>query len=345
MNWTENRMVVLLRASWRRFGQRTAEERHDRRCEAFGDPAGVSAGINLELVRYGIAIQVLMQDRRSRDDRILVAHIDPDLRVSPESRDMLVEKGERRVSFKLYGARSVVEAVQPETLRVEPSKTDSGELSFNVILPPELEDKVFEDAAQMLRSVAAPVRLKIISALCHGEKNVSELLGEVQTTQSNMSQHLSMLYRAGILDRRREGVSIYYRIANRQVVEICRLVPSEFIVLSGDDALTLPMMAVGGRGVISVASNEVPAEMTQMVEAAERGDFTTARRWHAALAALMQVNFVESNPMPVKFAMAAMGLYDEVFRLPMVPPSAASKEKILGVLKEFGLPVVADARV
>jgi 4-hydroxy-tetrahydrodipicolinate synthase len=84
--------------------------------------------------------------------------------------------------------------------------------------------------------------------------------------------------------------------------------------------------------------------MSQMVEAAERGDFTTARRWHAALAALMQVNFVESNPMPVKFAMAAMGLCDEVFRLPMVPPSAASKEKILGVLKEFGLPVVADAR-
>jgi 4-hydroxy-tetrahydrodipicolinate synthase len=129
-----------------------------------------------------------------------------------------------------------------------------------------------------------------------------------------------------------------------QVVEICRLVPSEFIVLSGDDALTLPMMAVGGRGVISVVSNEVPAEMAQMVEAAERGDFTTARRWHAALAALMQVNFVESNPMPVKFAMAAMGLCDEVFRLPMVPPSAASKERILGVLKEFGLPMVADAR-
>jgi 4-hydroxy-tetrahydrodipicolinate synthase len=68
----------------------------------------------------------------------------------------------------------------------------------------------------------------------------------------------------------------------------------------------------------------------------------TARRWHHALAALMQVNFVESNPIPVKFAMAAMGLCEEVFRLPMVSPSAASQQKVLAVLKEFGLPVVAD---
>lgn len=128
-----------------------------------------------------------------------------------------------------------------------------------------------------------------------------------------------------------------------QMVEICRLVPSEFIVLSGDDALTLPLMAIGGRGVISVASNEVPAEMAQMVDAAERGDFVTARRWHHALAALMQVNFIESNPIPVKFAMAAMGLCEDVFRLPMVPPSSASQQKILGVLKEFGLPIVAGA--
>jgi 4-hydroxy-tetrahydrodipicolinate synthase len=127
-----------------------------------------------------------------------------------------------------------------------------------------------------------------------------------------------------------------------QMVEICRLVPSEFLVLSGDDALALPLMAIGGKGIISVISNEVPSEMSQMVEAAERGDFMTARRWHHALAALMQVNFVESNPIPVKFAMAAMGLCEEVFRLPMVSPSAASQQKVLAVLKEFGLPVVAD---
>jgi 4-hydroxy-tetrahydrodipicolinate synthase len=129
-----------------------------------------------------------------------------------------------------------------------------------------------------------------------------------------------------------------------QMAEICKAVPAEFIVLSGDDALTLPLMAIGGRGIISVASNEVPAEMVQMVEAAERGDFTAARRWHEKLLPLMQVNFCESSPGPVKFAMAAMGLCEEVFRLPMVPPRPASQDKVLAVMKEFGLPIVMGSR-
>lgn len=126
-----------------------------------------------------------------------------------------------------------------------------------------------------------------------------------------------------------------------QMAEICRSVPPEFLVLSGDDALTLPLMAIGGRGIISVASNEAPAEMVQMVEAAERGDFATARHWHQKLLPLMQVNFVESSPGPVKFAMAAMGLCEEVFRLPMVPPRQSSKDKVLAVLRELGMPIVA----
>ena len=92
-----------------------------------------------------------------------------------------------------------------------------------------------------------------------------------------------------------------------QMVEICRAVPSDFLVLSGDDALTLPLMAIGGRGMISVASNAIPAEMSQMVEAAERGDFAAARQMHHQLVPLMQGNFIESNPGPVKFAMAAHG--------------------------------------
>jgi 4-hydroxy-tetrahydrodipicolinate synthase len=125
-----------------------------------------------------------------------------------------------------------------------------------------------------------------------------------------------------------------------QMAEVCRSVPADFIVLSGDDAITVPLMAIGGRGIISVASNEVPAEMAQMVEAAERGDFATARRWHQKLLPLMQVNFVESNPGPVKFAMAAMGLCEQTYRLPMVPPRPAAQEKILDALREFGLPVV-----
>jgi 4-hydroxy-tetrahydrodipicolinate synthase len=130
-----------------------------------------------------------------------------------------------------------------------------------------------------------------------------------------------------------------------QMAEVCHVVPKDFIVLSGDDALTLPLMAIGGRGIISVASNEVPAEMVQMVEAAEAGNFADARRWHDRLLGLMQVNFVESSPGPVKFAMAAMGLCEEAYRLPMVSPRPASQEKVLAALKAFGLPIVTGATV
>jgi len=122
-----------------------------------------------------------------------------------------------------------------------------------------------------------------------------------------------------------------------QMCDVCRAVPADFIVLSGDDALTLPLMAVGGRGVISVASNEIPAEMVRMVEAAERNDFRAAREVHDRIMPLMTVNFVESNPGPVKAAMAAMGLLEEVYRLPMTPPRPESKEKIAKVLKELSL--------
>jgi 4-hydroxy-tetrahydrodipicolinate synthase len=126
-----------------------------------------------------------------------------------------------------------------------------------------------------------------------------------------------------------------------QMAEICHAVPANFIVMSGDDAITLPLMALGGHGVISVASNEVPSEMVQMVEAFERGALSDARYWHNKLLPIMQMNFLESNPGPVKFAMAAMGLCEDVFRLPMVSPQAASQEKIVRVLRDLGLPVVA----
>src|SRR5207244_9305340 len=122
-----------------------------------------------------------------------------------------------------------------------------------------------------------------------------------------------------------------------QMCDVARAGPPGFIVLSGDDALTLPLMAVGGRGIISVASNEIPREMVQMVEAAERNDFAAARAIHARILPLMQINFVEANPIPVKAAMAAMGLLEESYRLPMVPPKAESKEKIVRVLKALDL--------
>lgn len=122
-----------------------------------------------------------------------------------------------------------------------------------------------------------------------------------------------------------------------QMCEVCHVVPPAFVVLSGDDVLTLPLMAVGGRGVISVASNEIPAEMVQMVDAAARGDFAAARAVHARIMPLLQVNFVETNPIPVKAAMAAMGLVEETYRLPMCPPKPESRQRILRVLKRLDL--------
>jgi 4-hydroxy-tetrahydrodipicolinate synthase len=128
-----------------------------------------------------------------------------------------------------------------------------------------------------------------------------------------------------------------------QICDVCHSVPHDFVVLSGDDALTLPAMAVGGRGIISVASNEGPADMARMVDLAATNDFESARKIHARLFPLMQVNFIESNPVPVKWAMAAMGLLEEAYRLPMVPPRDASRAKIRTVLKTMGLLAEAAA--
>ena len=130
-----------------------------------------------------------------------------------------------------------------------------------------------------------------------------------------------------------------------QMSEIFAQAPDDFILLSGDDPLTVAAMAVGGRGVISVASNVAPSEMAQIVEMAENGDYAGARKLHAWLLPLCQVNFVESNPIPVKAAMAAMGLLEENYRLPMVAPSPAAREKVLRVLQHLKmLGAAAQAR-
>ena len=122
-----------------------------------------------------------------------------------------------------------------------------------------------------------------------------------------------------------------------QMANVVHEVPSRFAVLSGDDAITIPLMALGGRGVISVVSNEIPAEMTQLAQACLRNDFAAARAIQARFLPLMNVNFVESNPIPVKAAMGLMGLLEPVYRLPMVPPSAASLSKIEKTLEEVGI--------
>ncbi len=128
-----------------------------------------------------------------------------------------------------------------------------------------------------------------------------------------------------------------------QMAAICQTAPNDFSVLSGDDSLTLPLMALGGVGVISVASNEIPAEMARLCAAARAGDFVQARKIHRRFYPLMEVNFCESSPGPVKVAMETMGLIRAHYRLPMVRPRAESCARVAGVLEELRLtPAAAD---
>jgi len=122
-----------------------------------------------------------------------------------------------------------------------------------------------------------------------------------------------------------------------QMAAILNAVPDDFIVLSGDDAITLPVISLGGRGVISVVSNEIPAEMSQLTRLALRGDFAGARAIHRRYHPLMEINFVESNPIPVKAAMAEMGLVEPAWRLPLVAPKAENQARIRSVLEALGL--------
>jgi 4-hydroxy-tetrahydrodipicolinate synthase len=122
-----------------------------------------------------------------------------------------------------------------------------------------------------------------------------------------------------------------------QMAALLADVPEDFIVFSGDDGITLPLMALGGRGLISVTSNEIPAEMTQIVKLALANDFAAARKIHQRYFRVMEMNFVETNPGPVKAAMALMGLLDPVFRLPLVPPKPESLAKIRSALEAVGL--------
>ena len=122
-----------------------------------------------------------------------------------------------------------------------------------------------------------------------------------------------------------------------QMCEVCRAVPTGFNVLSGDDLFTVPLMSVGGSGVISVVSNEMPHEMSRLASAALNGDFDTARQIHTRLLPLMQVNFIEANPIPVKAAMAHLGLLEPYYRLPLVPPRPASLARIVQALDEVDL--------
>ena len=127
-----------------------------------------------------------------------------------------------------------------------------------------------------------------------------------------------------------------------QMARVVHEVPERFAVLSGDDSITIPLIALGGHGIVSVVSNEIPAEMTRLAQLARSGEFARARELQREWLPLMEVNFVESNPIPVKAALAMMGLLEPVWRLPMTPPSQQHAAKIEAVLESCGL--LAHAR-
>jgi len=122
-----------------------------------------------------------------------------------------------------------------------------------------------------------------------------------------------------------------------QMGEICTRAPGGFRILSGDDSLTLPLIALGGHGIISVASNEVPSMMAALATACLKGRWEDARDWNRKLYPLMKVNFVESNPIPVKAALAMMGRIREIYRLPLVSISDGARSKLASVLSDLGL--------
>src|SRR5439155_2147170 len=122
-----------------------------------------------------------------------------------------------------------------------------------------------------------------------------------------------------------------------QIMDIIRDAPRDFRVLSGDDAIAVAVVALGGDGIISVVSNEAPAMMSTTIDAALEGNLAKARELHYKLLPLMNVNFIESNPIPVKAALAMMGLIEENYRLPLVRITPANGEKVAKVIEELGL--------
>jgi len=120
-----------------------------------------------------------------------------------------------------------------------------------------------------------------------------------------------------------------------QMMDVIYRTPDDFIVLSGDDNLTLPLMAAGGKGVISVASNIIPDRMSAMVRAGLNGNFEEMRKLHYELLPFFKVEFIETNPIPIKTALAMKGMIKEVFRLPMCEMSAENKKKLKIVLKNL----------
>ncbi len=178
-----------------------------------------------------------------------------------------------------------------------------------------------EGLYQHFKAIAEAVHLPIILYSVQGRTGVN--------IEPSTVQRLSQI--ANIIGIKEASGNI------AQMSTILNAVPEDFLVLSGDDAITLPLIALGGRGVISVASNEIPAQMTSLTQHALAGDFAGAREIHRRFLPLMEINFVESNPIPVKAALAEMHLLEPVWRLPLVAPKPENRARIRAVLESLNL--------
>lgn len=184
-----------------------------------------------------------------------------------------------------------------------------------------------EGIYQHFKAVAAAVKLPIIVYNIQGRSGVN--------IETATLKRLSEIDNIGGVKEASGNIA--------QMAAVVHELPSSFAVLSGDDVFTIPLIALSGRGVVSVISNEIPREMTALTQYALANQFAAARDLQRKYLHLMEVNFVESNPIPVKAAMALMGLLEPVWRLPMCPPSAANQAKIEKVLETLGL--LADRSV
>ena len=183
-------------------------------------------------------------------------------------------------------------------------------------------------------------------------KAIAEAVGEKPIIVYNVPGRTGANIEPGTLERLAEIPNIVgVKEASgsmTQIAEVINVVPERFLVFSGDDAVTLPVISLGGVGIISVASNEIPHEMSAMTRAALNNDWTTARSLHRKYLPLMQANFTESSPMPVKAVLAMMGRIEEVYRLPLVPMRRDTRSRLQKVAAEAGLiakPAAAAAQV
>jgi 4-hydroxy-tetrahydrodipicolinate synthase len=183
-------------------------------------------------------------------------------------------------------------------------------------------------------------------------KAIAEAVGEKPIIVYNVPGRTGANIEPGTLERLAEIPNIVgVKEASgsmTQIAEVINVVPERFLVFSGDDAVTLPVISLGGVGIISVASNAIPHEMSAMTRAALNNDWTTARSLHRKYLPLMQANFTESSPMPVKAVLAMMGRIEEVYRLPLVPMRRDTRSRLQKVAAEAGLiakPAAAAAQV